>query len=199
LSACIETIVDPAALLLQKGELVANLSHIRSKIEFLATLNPKIWDVIPKAPFRFSNAYVELMVADAARSVAGAIANKALAKEVMELSKGMAQQAGAAMTASWEPGDDICPPWPWPWPGPRPWPWLTVAEPEPHPWKVVLAAEQIELAHDLTMLAGLTTSKEYNAALKGLATKVAGAAAATLVAEFERCATVPRKAFPARR
>lgn len=26
-------------------------------------------------------------------------------------------------TASWEPGDDICPPWPWWWRGPRP-PWL---------------------------------------------------------------------------
>ena len=43
----------------------------------------------------------------------------------------------------------------------------------------VLAAEQVELAYDLTMLAGLTISKEYNGALKGLATKLAGFAAST--------------------
>ena len=177
---------------------MANFSHIRSKIEFLATLNPKIWDVIPKGPFPFSNAHVELMVASVAKSVAGAITNKGLAKEVMDLSKGMAKEANSAMAASWEPGDDICPPWRWPWPGPRPWPWLAIAEPDPLPWKEIIAADQIELAYTLTMLAGLTTSKEFNASLKGLATKVASAAAATMVDEFERCATVPRKPFPKR-
>lgn len=178
---------------------MANLSHVRSKIEFLATLNPKIWDVIPKAPFAFSNAHMELMVADAVKSVGAAITNKALSKEILEFSKVMAKQAGASVVASWEPGDEICPPWPWPWPGPRPWPWFRGVDPEPHPWKPVLAAEQIELAHDLTMLAGLTTSKEYNGALKGLASKLAGVAANTMLEEFERCGTVPRKPFPPRR
>jgi hypothetical protein len=178
---------------------MANLTHVKSKIEFIATLNPKAWDVIPKAPFPFSNAHVELMVADAAKSVAAAIADKALSKEVLDLSKGMAKLAGASLVDAWEPGDDICPPWPWPWPGPRPWPWFQVVDPEPHPWKVVIAAEQIELAHSLTKLSGLTISKEYNVALKGLATKLAGVAAKTMMDEFERCGTVPRKPFPRRR
>lgn len=176
---------------------MANLSHIRSKAEFIGTLNPKAWDAVkPHTPFVFSNAHVELLVADAVRSVAGAIANKAMAKEVMELSRGMAQQAGASLAAAWEPGDEICPPWPWPWPGP--WPWAELVEPEPVPWKVIVAAEQLELAYTLTKLAGLTTSKEINVALKAAGTKLAGVAMGTMREEFEKCGTVPRKPFPKR-
>jgi hypothetical protein len=137
---------------------------------------------------------VELLVADVVRSVAGGIANKAMAKEVMELSRGMAKQAGASLVASWEPGDELCPPWPWPWPGP--WPWVTVVEPEPVPWKVISAAEQLELAYTLTKLAGLTVSKEVNVALKGAGVKLAGLAMGTMMEEFEKCGTVPRKPFP---
>lgn len=176
---------------------MANLTNIRSKAEFIATLNPKAWDAVqPHTPFVFSNAHVELMVADAVKSVAGAITNKGLAKEIMELSRTMANKAGASLAASWEPGDDICPPWPWPWPGPT---WREAYSPSPEPWKVVAAAEQLELAHTLTKLAGLTTSKEYNGALRGAAVQLAGIASSTLLAEFERCGTVPRKPFPPRR
>jgi hypothetical protein len=178
---------------------MANLSHIRSKAQLIGTLNPKAWDALkPHTPFVFSNAHVELMVADAVKLVAGAITDKGLAREVMELSRTMAKQAGGALIASWEPGDELCPPWPWPWPGPRPW-WLDVFGPQPEPWKAVLAAEQVELAHILTQLSGLTTSKEFNGALKGVATKVAAVASATLLDEFERCGTVPRKPFPPRK
>lgn len=177
---------------------MANLSHIRSKAEFIATLNPKAWDAVkPHTPFVFSNAHVELLVADAVKSVAGAIGDKALGKEVFELSRGMAKQAGASLMAAWEPGDELCPPWPWPWPGP--WPWVDVLDPEPVPWKPILAAEQLELAYTLTKLAGLTINKEYNAALKTAGTRLAGAAMGTLMDEFEKCGTVPRKPFPPRR
>ena len=118
---------------------MANLSHNRSKAQLIGTLNPKAWDALkPHTPFVFSNAHVELMVADAVKLVAGAITDKGLAREVMELSRTMAKQAGGALIASWEPGDELCPPWPWPWPGPRPW-WLDVFGPQPEPWKAVLA------------------------------------------------------------
>lgn len=177
---------------------MANLSHIRSKAQLIGTLNPKAWDAVkPHVPFVFSNAFVELMVADAVKSVAGAIANKAMAKEVLETSRTMAQTASAAMSAAWEPGDEICPPWPWPWP--RPWPWVEKADPEPVPWKEIAAAEQLELAYILTQLSGLTTSKEFNKTLKGLGTKLAGVAVGTMLDEFEKCGTVPRKPFPPRR
>jgi hypothetical protein len=178
---------------------VANLSHIRSKAQLIGTLNPKAWDALkPNIPFVFSNAHVELMVADVVKSISAALSDKSLAKETFELSKGMAKQAGSAMLESWEPGDEICPPWPWPWPGPRP-NWADIFGPHPEPWKPVLAAEQVELAHVLTQLSGLTTSKEFNRSLKGLATRVATFAAKTMIDEFERCGTVPRKPFPPRR
>ena len=57
----------------------------------------------------------------------------------------------------------------------------------------------VELAHILTRHSGQTTSKEFNVALKGVATKLAGVAATTIVNEFENCKTVPRKPFPPRK
>lgn len=174
-----------------------NISHIHSKADFIGSLNPKAWDAIkPNIPFVFSNAHVDLMVADVVKSVAVAITNKALSREVMDISKGMAKQACSSLVASWEPGDELCPPWPWPFP----YPWLNDnSDPSPQPWKRVLAAEQVELAHIITRLSGQTTSKEFNVALKGVATKLAGIAATTMIDEFERCGTVPRKPFPPRK
>lgn len=176
---------------------MTNLSSIRSKADFIGSLNPKAWDAVkPHIPFGFSNAHVELMVASVVKSVAVAIADKAIAAEVMQLSKSMANQSSAALAAAWEPGDDICPPWPWPFPWPGPWPWIDVAGPEPAPWTPIAAAEQVELAHILTRLSGLTTSKDVNKALKGAAVKLAGFASKTMLDEFDRCGTVPRKPFP---
>jgi hypothetical protein len=172
---------------------MATLVGIKSKIHFLARLNPKIWDVIPKQPFPFSNAHIDLMVADVVKNAATLVEDKKLAKELAALSKEMARGAGNAVVASWEPGDDICPPWPFPWPGP--W-WRQVEGPHPDPWKAVTGAEQIELAHALTQLAGLTTSKEFNTQLKAVATGMARGVASSLADEFERCGTVPRRPFP---
>jgi hypothetical protein len=169
---------------------VVNLSRIRSKADLIGALNPKAIDGLkPHYQFVFSNAHVELMVADAVKSIAGAIADKGLAKEVMELSRTMAKSATSGIVSSWEPGDEICPPWPWPWP------WFNVVEPDPSPLTQISAASQLELAHVLTQVSGLTTSKEFNAALKTSATKLAGVAVSTMLDEFEKCGTVPRKPF----
>lgn len=179
----------------------ASMSSIRSKAQFLGSLNPQAWDaLIPHTPsqFPFGNAQVELLVAGVVKDVAGKIADKAVAQQVMDLSKSMAGQAATAMAADWDPGDDICPPWRWPFPGPPPWLDVTV-DPRPDPWTPIAAAEQIELAHILTHLAGLTTSKEANKVLKGAAVKVAAGAAKTMIDEFERCGTKPRKPFPPHR
>ena len=101
---------------------MVNFSRIHSKADLIGSLNPKAWDAVnPHTPFVFSNAHVDLMVADAVKSVAVAITNKALSREVMDISKGMAKQASTALSASWEPGDELCPPWPWPFPHPRSW------------------------------------------------------------------------------
>ncbi|MEQ1836037.1 MAG: hypothetical protein ABL862_06290 [Candidatus Nitrotoga sp.] len=179
---------------------MVNFSRIHSKADLIGSLNPKAWDAVnPHTPFVFSNAHVDLMVADAVKSVAVVITNKALSREVMDISKGMAKQASTALSASWEPGDELCPPWPWPFPHPRSWIENFGSEPDPLPWKPVLAAEMVELAHILIRLSGQTTNKESNVALKGVATKLAEIAATTIVKEFENCKTVPRKPFPLRK
>ncbi|MEP7153295.1 MAG: hypothetical protein ABI856_16455 [Nitrospira sp.] len=176
---------------------MADLSHIRSKADFIGTLNPRAWDAVkPHIHFVFSNAHVELMVADVTKSVASSITDKELSREVMDISKAMAKQASGSIVASWEPGDELCPPWPWPFPHPSSG--IEKFGPQPEPWQPVLAAEQVELAHILTRLSGQTTSKEFNVALKGAATKLARIAVPTMLDEFERCGTVPRKPFPPR-
>jgi hypothetical protein len=175
---------------------MANLSRIRSKAELIGTLNPKAWDAVkPKVPFVFSNAHVELLVADVVRSVAAEIADKAIAQDVLALSQAMAKSAFAAMVAAWEPGDEVCPPWPWPSPWPGPWPWVDRGSSDPAAWKPVAPAEQIEVAHILTQLAGLTTSREFNAALKAAAARLAERNAPALAAAFKRCPTAPRRPF----
>ena len=168
-------------------------SKIRSKADLIASINPKAWDVNPPQFFPFSNAHVELMVADTLKSAVPAIANKALARRAGELSQKMAGGATTAMMASWEPGDDICPPWPWPWPGPPPW--RDLAGPHPDPWKEVPSAVQIDVAHTLVKLSALTTNKEFNKELKSLATEIAKEAAGSLADEFARNASAVRKAF----
>jgi len=176
-------------------KIMANLSKVRSKAQLIGTLNPKAWDALkPKHSFPFSDATIELFVADAVKEASVLIADKQLAKETFKLSQKMGETASRSMVASWEPGDDICPPW-WPWPGPRPW-WEDMFNPEPQPWKVVELAEQIEIAHILTNLSGLTMNKDFNVALKSIATGIAKGAASRLVDDFERCGTIPRKPFP---
>ena len=173
---------------------MATFKGIRSKAELIGYLNPKAWDAVnPHGPFLFSNAHVDLMVADAVKNASTLVADKKISKQLLALSKQMAEQSGNAVVASWEPGDDICP-WPWPWPGPPPW--LDVFGPRPEPWKAITAADQIDLAYSLTMLSGLTTSKEFNVSLKSAATQIARGAASTLADEFEKCGTVPRRPFP---
>ena len=181
-----------------------NVSRIRSKADFIGMLNPKAWDAVhPHTPFVFSNAFVELLVADVVKDVAPALADQTLGKKSLELSQRMAAEATRSVATSWEPGDEICPPWPWPWPwGPTPW-WHWGPHPEPwkegplpDPWKPIRSAEQVELAHVLARLSGFTMSKEFNANLKSLATEVARGVAAKLAADFEDCGTVPRKPFP---
>jgi hypothetical protein len=182
--------------------IMANLSKVRSKAQLIGTLNPKAWDALkPKHDFPFNDAIIELFVADVVKEASTLIADKKLSKETFALSQKMGETASKSMMASWEPGDDICPPWwpfpwPFPWPGPWPGPWRDVFGPQPDPWKVIDVAEQIEVAHILTHLSGLTISGDYNVALKAIATGMVKGAANRLMDEFERCGTVPRKPFP---
>ncbi|MFN4146246.1 MAG: hypothetical protein ACK4GN_10520 [Runella sp.] len=177
---------------------MANLSKVRSKAQLIGTLNPKAWDALkPKQKFPFSDATLELFVADTVKEASAHIADKSLAKATFELSKKMANTAAQSLVASWEPGDDICPPWPWPWPGP--WPWRDIFGPQPDPWKDLKTAQQIEIAHILTHLSGLTSNQDFHLSLKSLAVGIVKGVASQLMDDFERCGTVPRPPIPRRR
>ena len=98
-----------------------NLSLVKSKKDLIIALIPEAADgVNPHGPRYLKNSFIDLLIADVVKEVSAGISTKALAKKALETSKKMATQASTAMSASWEPGDDICPPWPfpWPWPGP---------------------------------------------------------------------------------
>jgi len=167
-----------------------NLNLIRSKADFIAALIPQAEDAVH--PHIFTNAHVELLVADVTKHVAVALADKALSRKGLDLSKDMATRATVAMVSAWDPDDDICPPWPFPIPH---W-WNTVEGPQPDPWQTVVSAQQIELAQLLNHLSALTAIRESNVALKSLATAVAQSAAGELADDFEQCGTLPRKPFP---
>jgi len=189
---------------------IMNLSSIQSKAEFIATLNPKAWEIVggPPVAFGFTDAHVDLLVADVVKSIGAKLSDRKLGKKVADLSHKMGTQATHALMASWEDGD-LCPPWRWPWPGPHPWqmsdllrsphpePWQGIGlSPQPEPWEEITSAEQIGLAYVLTQLSGLTTSKEFNRSLKTFATAIASSVAKALADDFERCGTVPRPPFP---
>jgi hypothetical protein len=172
-----------------------NLSTIRSKLDFIATLNPQAWDAVhPHTPFVFSNAHVELLVADVVKHAGVTLADKTLSKKVLDLSQKMAKQASASLSSTLDPGDELCPPYFYPVPRPL----LDALGPSPEPWQAISSANQVELANILTHLSGLTTSTEFNTSLKSLATAVASAAASQIADDFERCGTVPRTPFPPR-
>jgi hypothetical protein len=183
---------------------MANLSLVRSKRDLIVALIPQAADAVhPHGPRVVTNDYLNLLIADVTKEISAGLTDRPLQKRTLDLSKKMAAQASGSMVASWEPGDDLCPPWPIPWPLGRNdsqfhqlTKFIYWFDPDPVPWKSINAAEQIELAHTLTQLAGLTTSREFNTQLKALATDIAGAAAGRLADEFERCGTVPRKPIP---
>jgi hypothetical protein len=171
---------------------MASLAHVRSKADLIGTLNPKAWDAVnPHGPFPFRDGFVELLVADAVKATSTLVAAPAVAKKVLALSQQMAQKGTGSLVAGWEPGDDICPPWPWPpiLRGPIP-------PPPPEPWKSLASATQVEVAHMLSQLSALTSSKEFNHSLQTLAVEVARGGVENLMEDFERCGTVPRKPIP---
>jgi hypothetical protein len=180
-----------------------NFTLIRSKKDLIVALIPQAADAVhPHGPRVAINAYIDLLIADVVKEISAGITDRSLSKKTLQLSKIMAEQASTSMVESWEPGDSICPPWwPWwnhlpPWPGPHGPHSLAEFDGSNPLWKSVRAAEQIELANMLTQFAGMTTSKEFNIQLKSLATGIARASVRSMVDDFERCGTVPRKPFP---
>lgn len=172
-----------------------NLSGTQSKVAFIEALIPQAVDALkPKFKFRFSDAFVELLVADVVKTVSAELTDRELGQKTLRLSRQMAETATRSMVSSWEL-DDICPPWPFPFPHG----WRldeTVLNQTDGGFKPVGTAGQVELASVLTHLSGLTSSLEFNQSLKTLATSVVRGVSSQLTDDFERCGTRPRKPFP---
>ncbi|MFD2932612.1 hypothetical protein [Spirosoma flavum] len=186
---------------------MVNLKLIRSKAEFIATLNAKAWEVVgggpggPGGPAKahvFSDAHVELLVADVVRSVSATISDKRIAKQTLALSQKMAELATRSLMADWEPGDELCPPWRWPFPWPKDDLWHPLGgggdDGEPKP--IINSVIQIELASVLTQLSAQTMQAEFNKALVETASSISRGVASQLSDDIERCGTVPRQPFP---
>lgn len=168
-----------------------NFSLIRSKQDLIMALLPAAADALkPHGPRQVKNAFIDLLIADVVKEISAGLTDRAISQKALQFSKQMAAQASASLVASWEPGDDLCPPWPIPWPGPRQ---FDSRELPAASWKNIRTADQVELAYTLTQLAGMTTSKEFNVQLKTLGTDIARGVANALADDFERCGTVPRK------
>ncbi len=172
---------------------------LMSKAQLIGQLNPKAWDaLIPKHQFVFSNAHVDLLTADLVRQISVDIPDQAMSRKVFGLSQEMARSASSALVGSWEPGDEICPPWPFP--GPFPHDWFRQIEntvkPQPDPWNVIVSAEMIQLAYVLTQAAGLTSDATFSRSLISVATEIVTGATRKLVDDFEKCGTKPRLKFP---
>ncbi|RSK51025.1 hypothetical protein [Hymenobacter rigui] len=172
-----------------------------SKIQLVGAINPAAWDaLIPHSHFVFTDAHVNLLAADLVRQISTQLADTGLRERTFGVSQQMARSAASALAASWEPGDELCPPWRWPFPHPHGLEWLgqldQVLKPQPDPWKTLPAAEQVQLAYQLTQVASLTSEAGFSQELLHLAAGVAAAASRTMLDEFERCGTKPRPKFP---
>ena len=171
----------------------------KNKAQLIGALNPKAWDaLIPHGPIVINDYLVELCVADAVKSASAGIADKNLKKQGVALSGKIASRATQGMLASWEDGDDICPPWPWPKKWPFPFPpkdLMSSFTPIPDPWVPwkIATLEQAELASTFIELSSLTMEKDFNTEIKGLAVSVAQGVSSQFADEVEKCGTVPRE------
>ncbi|RSK37225.1 hypothetical protein [Hymenobacter metallilatus] len=174
---------------------------LHSKIQLVGAINPAAWDaLIPHSHFVFTDAHVNLLAADLVRQISSQLTDPSLREQTFGVSQQMARSAASGLAASWEPGDELCPPWRWPFPHPHGLEWLEqleqVLKPQPQPWKSIGAAEQVQLAYQLTQVAALTSEASFSLELLHLASRVAAVASRTMLDEFERCGTRPRPKFP---
>ncbi|UOQ72691.1 hypothetical protein [Hymenobacter cellulosilyticus] len=172
-----------------------------SKIHLIGSINPKAWDaLIPHTPFVFSDAHVNLLAADLVRQISAELPDQRLQERVFDLSQKMARSASEGLASSWEPGDELCPPWRWPFPFPHVTDLLEELEkgmgPHVEPWQPIPSAGMLQSAYQLTQVAALTSDADFSRELLRVATTVVSVASRTLVDDFERCGTLPRPKFP---
>ena len=98
-----------------------NIPLILEKVSFLkGLLDPNWVDGGPGQPGPvYRVAMADYVVAELARGISQNVSNQEIGARLLAVGKDLAAQSSAGMTASFDEGDDICPPWYWNGPVPH--------------------------------------------------------------------------------
>jgi len=172
-----------------------NINLILQKVAFLqGVLDPNRVDGGPGQPGPiFRSAVADYVVAELLRDISVNLQDRELATKVHNIGKELVIGSSHGLVASWEDGDDLCPPWPRPRfdelvLGPRPEPWLEHIAP---------AMSDVVLAHALRQLASLTSSEKASAGIRQVGETIVKAASSKLFDEY--CGTPVKPHLPAPR
>src|SRR5260370_8755058 len=107
-------------ILIKENKMKTNL--ILEKVSFLhGVLDPSWVDGGPGQPGPvFRTAIADYVVAELLRDISVNLHDRELAAKVHNIGKELASASSHGLTAGWEEGDDLCPPWRCPVGGPRP-------------------------------------------------------------------------------
>jgi len=172
-----------------------NTNLLLQKVSFLhGMIDPDQVDGNPGQPGPiFRTAIVDLVVAELLRDISVNLQNRELATKVRNIGKDLVTGSSPGLTAGWEEGDDICPPFKG---GPRPFgDSVFLAAPQSEQWleHAAPAMNDIVLAHGLRELASLTSSEKASSEIRQAGETIVKAASARLFDEY--CGT-PVKHVP---
>jgi len=173
---------------------------ILAKVSFLkGVLDPNWVDGGPGQPGPiFRAGLADYAVAGLVRSISQNISNQEVASRLLAVGKDLAANSARGMSAEYDDGDDICPPWYWNGPiphhsevGPE-----ARREPDPHPWLQHLtpAMNDVVLAIALRQLASLTTSARASAAIEQIGQAIMKGASSRIYDEY--CGTPVKPRIP---
>jgi hypothetical protein len=175
-----------------------NTNLILQKVSFLhGIIDPNWVDGNPGQPGPiFRTAIADYVVAELLRDISVNLHDRELATKVHNIGKELVSGSSHGLAASWEDGDDICPPWPWHLGGPRPRSDELVLGPQPEPWlqHVTPAMNDIVLAHALRQLASLTSSEKASNGIRQVGETIVKAASSKLFGEY--CGTPVKPHVP---
>jgi hypothetical protein len=170
--------------LVRRIKLKTNL--ILQKVAFLHGLIDPSWiDGNPGQPGPiFRTSMSDLVVAELLRDISVNLHDRALATNVHNIGKELVTNSSQGLTAGWEDGDDICPPWFKG--GPRPHSEVSLTSPHPEPWLQHLtpAMNDIVLAHALRELASITSSEKASHGIRQAGETIVKAASGKLFDEY---------------
>ncbi|MGZ4876840.1 MAG: hypothetical protein ACXVIO_01590 [Candidatus Angelobacter sp.] len=162
-------------------------SLILQKVSFLHGLIDPSWiDGNPGQPGPiFGTAITDLVVAELLRDISVNLHERDLATKVHNIGKELVTSSSQGLSAGWEDGDDICPPWFKG--GPRPHTdGVSLTSPHPEPWleHVTPAMNDTVLAHALRELASLTSSEKSSNGIRQVGESIVKAASSKLFDEY---------------